>query len=193
MLIAQELVLDPTDASTPNDNAHGAQLEVDFSGNGPVTVNSMHVLDVDPYEGKGMVAFYDATNNLITRVPVPVTGDNGVTQMVFTGAKGVMKMIVTLDGQYSSSETYAGSGAIDNISFCKEEVPPPPATCGTCEGKVSRMTFQYNGPEGDVFIQPSVKNGAKTSGSGLKLIGPLQPGESFTLDGTQNTDSRGGL
>jgi hypothetical protein len=121
VLVVQELVVPYNLAADPNDNAHGGRLVLDFSAAGPVTVNSMNVLDIEKYkESRSRVDFYDGANNKInaTDIMIAPTGDNGVGTVYFSDMEGVVKMVVTFDGSWNAS-TNAGGGAIDNIEFCK--------------------------------------------------------------------------
>lgn len=190
VLIVQELMAPYNVASTPNDNAHGGRLELDFSEVGPVTVNSMHVLDIEQHaELRSRVDFYDAANNKINTADIMIapTGDNGVGTVTFSNIKGVVKMVVIFDGTWNQY-TNAGSGGIDNIEFCKDTPPTP--ECGPCEGKVSSLTFQYNGAD-NTKLMASVKTGSFWTK--YIVIEDLDAGETFTLDGALNTDKRNGF
>ncbi|MGV3641492.1 MAG: hypothetical protein ACO1NZ_13285 [Adhaeribacter sp.] len=190
VLIVQELVAPHNVATDPNDNAHGGILELDFSAIGPVTVNAMHVLDIEQhYELNSRVDFYDAANNKINTSDLLIapTGNNGVAQMSFADMKGVTKMVITFDGAWNPS-TNAGSGAIDNIEFCKDTPPPP--TCAPCEGKVNSLTFRYNGPDNATLVA-TAKVGAFFVP--ILTIHDLDAGETFVLDGARNIDRRGGF
>lgn len=189
VLIVQELVAPHNVATDPNDNAHGGKLVLDFSAVGPVTVNSMDVVDIEQYtETRSRVDLYDAADNKLNAADILITptGDNGVGKVIFPEIKGVMKMIVTLDGSNPTSN--AGSGGIDNIAFCKETPPAPP--CAPCEGKVNSLTFQYNGSDNATLLAS-----AKVGSFWLPLmtITDLDAGETFTLDGVLNTDPRWGF
>jgi hypothetical protein len=189
VLIVQELVPPHNVPSDPNDNAHGGLLELDFSAVGPVTVNSMHVLDIEQHtELRSRVDFYDAANNKInaTDIMIAPTGNNGVGTVTFSEMKGVVKMVVTLDGSWNPT-TNAGSGAIDNIEFCKDT---PPVPCGPCEGKVSSLTLKYNGADNTKLVA-SIKTGSFWAP--LTVIEDLDAGETFILDGALNTDRRNGF
>jgi hypothetical protein len=190
VLIVQELEAPHNVATDPNDNAHGGMLELDFSTVGPVTVNSMHVLDIEQHtELRSRVDFYDAANNKIndTDIMIAPTGNNGVGTVTFSEMKGVVKMVITLDGSWNPT-TNAGSGAIDNIEFCKDT--PPPSSCGPCEGKVSSLTLKYNGADNTKLVA-SIKTGSFWTP--LTVIQDLDAGETFTLDGALNTDRRNGF
>lgn len=190
VLIVQELVAPHNVATDPNDNAHGGRLELDFSDVGPVTVNAMHVLDIEQhYELNSRVDFYDAANNRINTADILIapTGNNGVNQIAFAEMKGVTKMVVTFDGAWNPG-TNAGSGAIDNIEFCKDT--PPPATCAPCEGKVTGLTFRYNGPDNASLVAT-----AKVGNFFVPIltVHDLDAGETIVLDGAGNQDRRGGF
>jgi hypothetical protein len=190
VLIVQELVGPHNVASDPNDNAHGSRMEFDFTEVGPVTVSSMDVVDIEQHaELTSRVDFYDAANNKINGADILIapTGDNGVATVTFAEMKGVLKMVVTFDGSWNPT-TNAGSGAIDNIMFCKDAPPPP--TCGPCEGKINSLTFKYNGPDNALVIA-SVKVGAFFLPIGI--FNDLDAGETFVLDGSKNKDKRGGF
>jgi hypothetical protein len=192
VLMVQELMAPHNVASDPNDNAHGGKLELDFSAIGPVTVNSMHVLDIELHsELLSRVDFYDAANNKIntTDIMIAPTGNNGVGLVTFSEMKGVLKMVVTLDGSWNEY-TNAGSGAIDNIEFCKDTPPTPPTPCGPCEGKVNSLTFKYNGAD-NATLTASVKTGSFWTP--LTVVQDLDAGETFTLNGALNLDRRNGF
>ena len=189
VLIVQELVPPHNVPSDPNDNSHGEMLELDFSAVGPVTVNSMNVLDIEQHtELRSRVDFYDAQNNKINTSDIMIapTGNNGVATVTFSEMKGVVKMVVIFDGSWNAT-TNAGSGAIDNIAFCKDT---PPVPCGPCEGKVSSLTFQYNGADNAKLVA-TIKTGSFWAP--LTVIEDLDAGETFILDGALNTDSRNGF
>jgi hypothetical protein len=189
VLIVQELVAPHNIASDPNDNAHGGKLEFSFAELGSVTVNSMDVLDIEQhYELKSRVDFYDKADSKIntTDIFIAPTGNNGVAKVTFPEMKGVVKMIITFDGAWNPT-TNAGSGAIDNIEFCKEIPPVPP--CLPCEGKVNSLTMKYNGPDNANLIA-SVKVGFFYLP--IYIIKDLDAGETFTLNGVKNPDKRPG-
>jgi hypothetical protein len=190
VLVVQELRGPDNDVTQPNDNAHGEQMVFDFStvGQGKgVTIKSMHVLDIEPHEEYlSRVDFYDAAGTKINTTDIKITpsGNNGVALMTFEAMRGVMKMVVTMDGKWNAY-TNAGSGAIDNIEFCIETPP-----CGPCEGKVNSLTFQYQGPDNAKLIA-TAKVGAFYLP--ILLLQDLDDGETFTLDGAKNMDKRGGF
>ncbi len=96
------LVDDPDDA-----DAFGGLLEFDFTAVAPVTIHGFTILDVDDDRLMPTVQLFDENDVLIDALPVPITGNNGVTKMVFGAIDGIWGMRVILNG----------SGAIDNIDF----------------------------------------------------------------------------
>jgi hypothetical protein len=189
-MIVQELEGPYNVASQPNDNAHGGMMVVDFTEVGPVTVKSMHVVDIEQHsELRSRVDFYDAADQKIntTDIKIAPTGDNGVGVVAFAEMKGVKKMIITLDGNWNEY-TNAGSGAIDNIAFCKDIPPAPP--CGPCEGKVNSLTFKYNGPDNATLVATAKVGFFFVP---ILIVNDLDAGETFTLDGARNMDRRNGF
>ncbi|WP_247235073.1 hypothetical protein [Telluribacter sp. SYSU D00476] len=114
------IVQENPNSSTPDDAAlANTRLELNFSTFGGVNIYSMNLIDVEGGEVGANVKFYDAANMQIgATVALPSTGDNGVKLITFTGAIGVTKMVVTLNG----------SGAIDNIGFCVTKYNPKQCT-----------------------------------------------------------------
>ncbi|WP_162426857.1 T9SS type A sorting domain-containing protein [Pontibacter pudoricolor] len=114
----------------PNDNAWGGEMTLDFSAIGPVTMTSMKALDFDAYENNSWVYLYDGQGNELHKVKIENLGNMSQQTVDLGNTKGVMKMKVVLDG-INEHGMLAGSGAIDDIMFCKEEVVTPPSTCAT--------------------------------------------------------------
>ncbi len=121
---ADGFVDDPNDTNNPD-----TAIDFDFSAIGTVSVNSMKVLDIEDFGNFRNVTFFDENNNQIgIQVPIPTVGDNGVTTMNFTGATGVARMLVMLEG----------SGAIDDIVF----TAGPPMNGACCLIEQSQLTCQ---------------------------------------------------
>ena len=93
----------------------GSSLEFDFSAVGPVTVDSIRLIDVEADEPSAQVQFFDGSDGLISMVTLTQVGDNGTATFDLGMTSNVTRMVVTLNG----------SGAIDNIVF-----GPPAPSCG---------------------------------------------------------------
>ncbi|MHC5209276.1 MAG: SdrD B-like domain-containing protein [Planctomycetota bacterium] len=96
----------------PDDEAGGGKLRFDFSGLGPVEIESLTVLDIE--DASSVVHLLDASSTVMTTVPLPQTGDNGVG-LVTLAVSGVDALEVVL----------TGGGAIDDIRF---RTAPPACT-----------------------------------------------------------------
>lgn len=103
LIVSQDM-----DASYPNDADFAVTQELSFQdlATGKVTVDSLTIGDIDPYEEGGMPEFYagGSDGTLLDSAPIPVTGNN-VYKSLPIGVSGVDYMRVSLKG----------SGAIDNI------------------------------------------------------------------------------
>jgi hypothetical protein len=116
----------------PNDNPWGGEMTMDFSAIGPVTMTSMKALDFDAYENNSWVYLYDGQGNELHKVKIENLGNMSQQTVDLGNTKGVMKMKVVLDG-INEHGMLAGSGAIDDIMFCVEEVEelePPQVSAG---------------------------------------------------------------
>lgn len=122
------LIVNTDLTNVPNDTADpGAQITLDFSGVGPVTMNSITIIDIDTAQ--------TATVDLITAggvpratitFPVPATGDNGVAVVALGPTPNVLSVIVHL----------GGSGAIDNVAFGAT----PTGSCCLFDGSCQVLT-----------------------------------------------------
>lgn len=93
----------------------GSSLEFDFSAVGPVTVESIVIIDVEADEPSALVEFFNGSGGLISSVSMPQVGDNGKAEIDLGMVSNVDSMRVTING----------SGAIDNLVF-----GPPAPFCG---------------------------------------------------------------
>ena len=121
------IITEDFDSNDPDDgDVRGSYFEFDFSALGPVSVYSMHIVDVEAAENTATVTFYDSEGNAIGNTfSLPKVGDNGVHDYQFgDGVSGVAKMNVLING----------SGAIDNIVFSSEETETPPPAESGCTG-----------------------------------------------------------
>lgn len=114
LIISEDLdSSDPDDADLP-----GSFFRFDYSnwGTGKVTVESLHVMDVeeDQNEGDAHIELYSGglEGTLLAVVDIPDTGNNGLA-LVPIGVSGVDFMRVTTNG----------SGAIDNINIFPDQLP----------------------------------------------------------------------
>ena len=97
---------DPDDA-----DLMGAELALDFTAIGPVTVTSMDMIDVEGEEDGGTVELLAADMSLVALFNIPTTGNNGLENVQLGPTSGVSYMRVILNG----------SGGIDNIVIDTEE------------------------------------------------------------------------
>ena len=108
------IVSEDLDSNDPDDAAvEGTAIRFDFSAIGPVAMNSVTVID-DQNAGSE-VRFFDGSGELITTIPLPDPGANGVVDVPFDNVAGVITMEIVFNG----------SGAVDNIVFSptvKEDV-----------------------------------------------------------------------
>jgi hypothetical protein len=102
---------------TPNDNQWGGVISLDFSTLGPVDIKTVKVLDIDPYEDESYIKVYSSGGVLLKSLRIIPAGNNMV-QTVEVNTTGVARLELILAG----SNGVVGSGAIDDIVFCKEQV-----------------------------------------------------------------------
>lgn len=102
------IISEDLDQTDPDDNKTGGDLALDFTAFGPgeVSIQSLEVFDIDPYESAGTIVFEKSDGNLVT-MGIPITGNHGTATVGVSDGASVTRMTVTLDG----------SGAIDNIRF----------------------------------------------------------------------------
>ena len=111
VLISQQLGYE----SAPNDNQWGAELRLSFLE--PVTLRSMRVLDIDPYENDSWAFVYVQGEAEPRKIYLEPHGDNIGFTVDFGNIPNVLKLVIWFDGDGAY-----GSGAIDNVVFC---VPVP--------------------------------------------------------------------
>jgi hypothetical protein len=105
------IISEDLNSGAPDDAAvTDANIYIDFSALGSVTLFAMDLLDVDGESNGAYVQLLDADDNELLHVDLPETGDNGLALIDLGPTSGVVKMHVVLNG----------SGAIDNICFEKE-------------------------------------------------------------------------
>lgn len=98
----------------PDDNAGGGLFEVRFDA--PVCVKSIVLLDIDVGEDPAELVFYDAADTVVATHTVAPMGDGvRIDVPLPAGACNVSRMTVLV----------SSSGAIDDIEFCGDAVPPP--------------------------------------------------------------------
>ncbi len=119
LIIAEDMVDADGDGliDDPDDMDHRGNLySFDFTSVGPITIDSLTLIDVERNEGPAMAKLFDADGAEIRVFDLPATGDNGLAKIDFEGVSGVAKMTVAL----------GGSGAISGFRFEPESPPPPP-------------------------------------------------------------------
>lgn len=95
------LVDNPGDAEV-----QGARLELDFTGIGPVYVDSLKVIDIQNVSGSSSVRLFDMAGQSIGTVTIAQTGDNGVATVALgNGPVGRLELRVE------------GSGGFDEVAF----------------------------------------------------------------------------
>ena len=114
---------DPNDSSNPN-----TTIEFDFTAIGPVTINGISVVDLEPNVSVDRsITFYDAADNQIgLPFMLPTMGNNGVADVDLGDIAGVVRMVVMLNE----------SGAIDDLVFTVG-APMTGACCGFVEGTLT--------------------------------------------------------
>lgn len=119
------LIINTDLSDVPDDNQWGGELILDFSAIGPVTLQSLGLLDLDHYEDMSWVYMYDEAGNELHKIHLKTMGDNSKQTVDLGNTRGVTKLKVVLDGR-DGSGNFAGSGAIDDIRFRVEtEVTSP--------------------------------------------------------------------
>ncbi|MFK7753842.1 MAG: hypothetical protein AB8B51_15000 [Sedimentitalea sp.] len=96
------IISEDNDSDDPDDNAHGGTISFDFEA--PSEVVSLNFLDIE--EPHGTVDLFDAEGTLLNSLEIPVSGDNGMAELMIDTAN-VSSMDVNL----------AGSGAIDDLCY----------------------------------------------------------------------------
>ncbi len=104
-----DLIDDPDDIGTAMD---GSNIVFDFSQLTSVIVHSLTIADVDEFNAPNpRVELFNGANVLLSSIPIPDVGDNGVVVLDLGSVPGVVTMVVHLNG----------SGAIDDLVFEQEE------------------------------------------------------------------------
>ena len=98
------VVADPDDTGIA-----GATLAFDFTEAGPITMQTLNYIDVEPSHN-GFVELFDVGNNSIGVFPIVPVGDNGVGTLDMQGTTGVNRMEVV----------FGGSGAMTDFTFDPE-------------------------------------------------------------------------
>ena len=102
---SDDLIDDPDDADVV-----GAEFLFDFSELGSVTIFKITIIDVEDDELAAEVELYDESD-LLAAFILPQPWDNGVASVSLGPTRGVVEMVVTVNG----------SAAIDNIVFRPEK------------------------------------------------------------------------
>ena len=109
----------PNDSSNPNTN-----ITFNFSQIGPVTVNGISVIDLEPVQTvERSITFFDINDNQIGMpFMLPTMGNNGTADVDLGDIAGVVRMVVMLNE----------SGAIDDLVFTVGE--PMNGACCALDG-----------------------------------------------------------
>ena len=102
-------------------------LEFDFDAErlGAVELLSMTVIDIESKEAGAAAEAYGADGQLIKSFPLPVTGNNGVANVQFSGAVGVARLVVRLHGSGGIDDITFRPGGCDEVeSLCRGDVCP---------------------------------------------------------------------
>lgn len=123
-LIIQEIGVNPVDdpnvyGDGPNDNQWGGEMMVTFPK--PMSLESMKVLDIDTYEDNSWVYLYNENGEELYKVKLQPLGNSSRQTVDLKKTAGVKMLKVVLAG----TQSYSGSGAIDDIMFCETAVTPP--------------------------------------------------------------------
>ncbi|MFQ5774566.1 MAG: DUF5801 repeats-in-toxin domain-containing protein, partial [Kiloniellaceae bacterium] len=169
------------DLSVPDDSgAANTKLTLDFSSIGPVTMESITVMDIEPGQDT-TVNLFDAAGTLLASFPVSETGDNGVTLLSLGSTAGVATMEVFLDG----------SGAIDNVAFTRtvdfaDEFLTLGYTVTDADGDsvqgTATVTIEDDGPTAISDALPLVDEGGNAVGTGSGAVN-LLANDDFGADG----------
>jgi len=162
--------------AVPSDFANGAKMILDFSSVGSVTLTSLTYLDNE--EDGTLINLYSADNKILKSVSVPKGADGNVQQIDLGNTAGVVRMEVIL-----GSGT-AGSGAIDNIKFCRQTQPP-------CD----IITFENGATRNENFVTSvNSVDGATIGITGMRrnsdgTYGPTNYANLFNTTGTDKGNS----
>ena len=113
---------------SPDDQgSRRVSLEFTFDAErlGAVELLSMTVIDIESKEAGASAEVYSAGGELIKSFPLPVTGNNGVANVQFSGAADVAKLVVTLHGSGAIDDiTFRPAGCEKDESLCRDDVCP---------------------------------------------------------------------
>ena len=159
------IISEDGDQHDPDDNASGGTFTFTFDD--PASVEALTFLDI---EETATVKFFDTDGNLIEKVQVGPTANNGQLQACFD-VEGVARMEVTLNG----------SGAIDNLTF---DMPPPAsdpdgAVDGEAFGEVMELGY-------DDANAPTDQGGDRITNEADLIFGN---GGDDTIDGADGDDT----
>lgn len=136
------IISEDGDSTDPDDNAAGGSICFDFDD--VVRMKSITLKDIEETTGEGTrLVFYDANGDVIADQFVEPTGDGGeVTLQLFV--PGTARLEVR----------FAGSGAVDNVTFVDDSVPPVEGPDGVVsnDDEDALIDIAYTGdPEGDMI------------------------------------------
>jgi len=129
-----------------------AALSFDFRALGPVTIDGLTLIDIEPSQLPPFVRTFDANGRSLGTTLLPATGDNGVTQVDLGGIPGVTKMVVHM----------RGSGAIDDVRVRREGtgsitlVPDLMAVDVTPDGRTALLFDLFFSDDGDTYFYDTV-------------------------------------
>ncbi len=107
-------------------------LTLDFLAGGPVTMDSLDVMDLN--NGQTMtIRMFDTGDNLLAAYNAPGTDVNGVATVDLGGTPGVVRVLMTING----------SAAVDNIVFRPEEER-------TFEDETLTLGYSVTDADGDI-------------------------------------------
>lgn len=134
------LIINRDLTDTPDDNEWGGELILDFSEIGPVTLESLGLLDLDHYEDMSWVYLYDEAGNELHKIHLKTLGNNSRQTVDLGNTRGVTKLKVILDGRNGLGQL-AGSGAIDDVKFRVETAVASP--CENAEQQEALQALAY--------------------------------------------------
>ena len=103
ILIIAENLLDANDddqIDDPDDaDVVGAGLSIDMTDLGGVEIVSLFFIDGETDRPPALIHFFDPADNLITQIPVPQVGNNGVVTLP-VGVQNVARMFFNINGSF---------------------------------------------------------------------------------------------
>ena len=121
LIVAENLIDEDGDdlVDDPGDQAgRRVTVHLDFSEVGTVAVESLTVIDIESKEEGGVAELLGKDGNVLDRVALPITGNNGVATVEFSRSAGAVALRVEL----------RGSAGLDNVVFRREVCTGPTTT-----------------------------------------------------------------